>query len=126
MPAHLIQLAGMTSVSHGTALTMVEGLGAEASSVRRDAQDHPDGRNPATIDFGVGPQPAMAIRWGDVYTAYHTTGIAEIGVFSAIPKGLGPMLRASGYGDLGFRTQVYSGNDEVCRESASGWGLTKR
>lgn len=33
------------------------------------------------IDFGDGEKGAMAIPWGDVSTAYHTTGIPNIEVF---------------------------------------------
>ncbi|MDC0662697.1 hypothetical protein [Marinobacter sp. SS21] len=33
------------------------------------------------IDFGDGEKDAMSIPWGDVSTAYHTTGIPNIEVF---------------------------------------------
>lgn len=33
------------------------------------------------IDFGDGEKPAMTIPWGDVATAFYTTGIPNIEVF---------------------------------------------
>jgi short subunit dehydrogenase-like uncharacterized protein len=38
-----------------------------------------------TIDFGNGPAVAMTIPWGDVSTAWHTTGIPDIEVYLAAP-----------------------------------------
>jgi short subunit dehydrogenase-like uncharacterized protein len=36
-----------------------------------------------TIDFGKGPVKAVTILWGDVVTAYYSTGIADIEVYIA-------------------------------------------
>jgi short subunit dehydrogenase-like uncharacterized protein len=38
-----------------------------------------------TIDFGRGPIKAMTIPWGDVATAYRSTGIPDIEVYVAAP-----------------------------------------
>ena len=43
-----------------------------------------------SIDFGQGPVEAMRFTWGDVYTAYHSTGIADIEVYAVLPA---PMRR---------------------------------
>jgi short subunit dehydrogenase-like uncharacterized protein len=40
------------------------------------------------IDFGQGPRTTMAFPWGDVSTAYYTTGIKNIEVFLAAPPAL--------------------------------------
>ena len=37
------------------------------------------------IDFGQGPRTAMAFPWGDVSTAYYTTGIKNVEVYVAAP-----------------------------------------
>lgn len=37
------------------------------------------------VDFGQGPVEAMRITWGDVYTAYHSTGIPDIEVYVVLP-----------------------------------------
>ena len=68
--------------SPGTAKTSVEGL-AKGGAVRRDgkitkvALAHDTRR----IDFGDGEKLAMTIPWGDVSTAYRSTGIPNISVY---------------------------------------------
>lgn len=71
-----------SSFSPGTAKTSVEGL-AQGGKVRRDGRiiNVPLAYEVRTIDFGDGEKPAMTIPWGDVSTAYHTTGIENIDVF---------------------------------------------
>ena len=49
------------------------------------------------IDFGAGEKLAMTIPWGDVSTAYHTTGIANIEVF--LPGSAG-MIRGARWANL--------------------------
>lgn len=68
--------------SPGTAKTSVEGL-AQGGKVRRDGKivSVPLAYAVRRIDFGDGEKDAMTIPWGDVSTAYHTTGIANIQVF---------------------------------------------
>ncbi len=48
----------------------------------------PMGVQTRQIDFGQGPRTAMAFPWGDVSTAYYTTGIGNIEVFLAVPPAL--------------------------------------
>ncbi|MFT3898441.1 MAG: saccharopine dehydrogenase NADP-binding domain-containing protein [Thermomonas sp.] len=68
--------------SPGTAKTSVEGL-AQGGKVRRDGKivTVPLAYEVRRIDFGDGKKEAMTIPWGDVSTAYHTTGIPNIKVF---------------------------------------------
>lgn len=40
------------------------------------------------IDFGSGPETAGRLTWGDVFTAYYSTGIPNIEVYSVLPKAL--------------------------------------
>ncbi len=72
-------------VSRGTARTMVEGLG-QGGAVRRDGAivRVPLGYRDRRIDFGAGEKLAMTIPWGDVSTAFRTTGIANIEVYIPI------------------------------------------
>jgi short subunit dehydrogenase-like uncharacterized protein len=78
--------AGM---SPGTAKTSVEALG-NGGKIRRDGKlvRTAMGLRTRVIDFGQGPRTAMAFPWGDVSTAFHTTGIANIEVFLAVPPAL--------------------------------------
>ncbi|UXD89252.1 saccharopine dehydrogenase family protein [Thalassolituus hydrocarboniclasticus] len=68
--------------SPGTAKTSVEGL-AQGGKIRRDGKivSVPLAYKIRRIDFGDGEKEAMTIPWGDVSTAYHTTGIPDIEVF---------------------------------------------
>jgi short subunit dehydrogenase-like uncharacterized protein len=76
-------------VSRGTAKTMVEHLDA-GGAVRRDGRikDVPVAHESRTVDFGWGldGQHAVAIPWGDVSTAYHTTGIPNVTVYMQMPR----------------------------------------
>ncbi|GAB3672722.1 saccharopine dehydrogenase family protein [Salinisphaera aquimarina] len=68
--------------SPGTAKTSVEGL-AEGGKVRRDGRvtTVPLADSVREIDFGDGPKQAMTIPWGDISTAWRTTGIGNIEVY---------------------------------------------
>jgi short subunit dehydrogenase-like uncharacterized protein len=46
-----------------------------------------------TIDFGRGPKHAVAIPWGDVATAFASTGIPNIGVYIPLPWAAAVALR---------------------------------
>lgn len=68
--------------SPGTAKTSVEGL-ALGGRVRRDGKivEVPLAWRTRRIDFGDGEKLAMTIPWGDVSTAFHSTGIPNIEVY---------------------------------------------
>ena len=80
-----IQMGG--GISHGTATTMVENL-HRPSAVRRNGRIEPIamGSVTRTVDFGRGPRSAVAIPWGDISTAYHSTSIPNITVYAAVPS----------------------------------------
>lgn len=88
---------GNSGLSKGTAKTAIESAGA-GSRVRRDGRIVEVGFASQTrrIDFGAGERLAVGIPWGDVSTAYFTTGIPNIEVFTAIsPQGLERMRRVN-------------------------------
>ncbi|NGY06938.1 saccharopine dehydrogenase family protein [Solimonas terrae] len=68
--------------SPGTAKTSVEGL-AQGGKVRENGKIRavPLAYHVRKIDFGDGEKLAMTIPWGDVSTAYASTGIPNIEVF---------------------------------------------
>jgi len=68
--------------SPGTAKTSIEGL-AQGGKERREGRivTVPLAADVREIDFGDGPKTAMTIPWGDVATAYYTTGIPNIRVY---------------------------------------------
>ncbi len=71
-----------SGMSAGTAKTTVEGL-VQGGKVRRDGRivDVPLACKVRRIDFGDGLKASMTIPWGDVATAFHTTGIPNIEVY---------------------------------------------
>lgn len=74
-------------VSHGTATTMIENLG-KAGLVRRHGElcEAPLGSLTREVDFGELRRHCLAIPWGDVSTAFHSTGIPNISVYTAVPR----------------------------------------
>jgi len=74
-------VVGLGHVSRGTAKTAVEGI-RQGTRVRRDgkivALRQPEEKTFALPD---GEKPGVAVSWGDVSTAYHSTGIPDVTVF---------------------------------------------
>src|SRR5439155_17888931 len=72
--------------SRGTATTMAENF-HRGGVVRRGGvlKRVPACWRTRAIDFGRGPVVAMTIPWGDVSTAYHSTGIPDVEVYMAAP-----------------------------------------
>lgn len=75
--------------SRGTATTMVENLD-KGGLVRRAGRlaRVPAAWKSRDIDFGNGPRTTVTIPWGDVSTAFHSTGIPNVEVYMAAPRGL--------------------------------------
>ena len=74
------------STSRGTMKTMVESL-PYAGAVRKDGRivPVPMAMDARKFEFTCGSRWAMTIPWGDVSTAFHTTGIPNIRVYSGAP-----------------------------------------
>lgn len=75
-----LYMQAIPDISRGTARTMVREI-ALGVRVRRGGDivrlDRPER---GTCDFGQGPRPTVQIPWGDVSTAFHSTGIPDIDV----------------------------------------------
>jgi short subunit dehydrogenase-like uncharacterized protein len=86
-------------ISRGTAKTMLEHIEA-GGAVRRggDIQGVPLGHESRTVDFGWGHGGVYttAVPWGDVSTAYYTTGIPNTTVYTAIPESIARIQRVAG------------------------------
>ncbi|MEX1223921.1 MAG: hypothetical protein WEA31_05165, partial [Pirellulales bacterium] len=107
-----LAFAGMESISPGTAKTMFENM-PDGGRVRRAGQiiRVPAAHEVREIDFGARKFWTMAIPWGDVASAYYSTGIGNITVFTAVPKKqidairrfrwLAPLLKVPGVIPLG-------------------------
>jgi short subunit dehydrogenase-like uncharacterized protein len=101
---------GSSRLSHGTATTMVENIN-HGGLVRRDGRltPVPAAWKTRVIDFGRGPLKAVTIPWGDVSTAFYSTGIPNIEVYAAVPAPVRWMMTASrAFGWLLARSAVQS------------------
>ncbi|HEX4960272.1 MAG TPA: saccharopine dehydrogenase NADP-binding domain-containing protein [Thermoanaerobaculia bacterium] len=121
------------SMSRGTLKTMLESLPA-AGAIRRNGEivPVPVAFDVREIDFGpgTGKRWAMTIPWGDVSTAYHSTGIPNVRVYSGMPPGqirrmkrLAPFLPLAGWGPVKRLAQRWvekrvTGPSEQVREMA--------
>jgi short subunit dehydrogenase-like uncharacterized protein len=104
-----LQLAFATvggGLSHGTATTMVNKLGT-GGAVRRDGciTHVPLGHKGMWVDFGVKRLFVMTIPWGDIATAYFTTGIPNIESYTAISPMVYRMLKVQGLFNWLLRTK---------------------
>lgn len=89
---------GMGKLSHGTQATMTMNVG-RGGAIRKDSKI---ARVPAAwktreIDFGETTKTGVTIPWGDVATAYYSTGIPNIEVYTVVPPSNLNMLRLSRY-----------------------------
>ena len=84
-------------LSHGTALTMVNKLG-EGGAERENGRivKKPLGKHGRWVDFGEKKIFVMSIPWGDVSTAYFTTGIPNIITYTSIKPGIYRVLKLQG------------------------------
>ncbi len=93
-------------LSHGTATTMVDKLG-EPGSVRKDGKiiRVPLGQKGMWVDFGKKKLFVMSIPWGDIATAYFTTGIPDIETYTGISLRTYRLLKLQGLFNWLLRTR---------------------
>ena len=81
-------------VSHGTASSMVNKLG-EGGAIRKDGViiHHPLGKFGKWVDIEGKKFFVMSIPWGDVSTAFYTTGIPNIIIYTGMPPKVYRLLK---------------------------------
>ena len=87
-PTHLaLALDGLSTYSPGTLKSIIEGMG-RPGAVRENGRIEtvPPAHETRQLDFGQGPKTAVTIPWGDVSTAYRTTGIENVQTYATVPK----------------------------------------
>jgi short subunit dehydrogenase-like uncharacterized protein len=89
---------GLSGISHGTQATMTMNAG-NGGAVRRGGEIRrvPAAYKMREIDFGEFTKIAVTIPWGDVSTAYYSTGIPNIEVYTVLPEANLKMLKLSRY-----------------------------
>jgi short subunit dehydrogenase-like uncharacterized protein len=87
---------GLGGISRGTMTTMIENID-QGGAVRRGGRITrvPAAYRTREVDFGRGPVTVTTIPWGDVSTAYHSTGIGDIEVYTRVAAGQRRMMRAT-------------------------------
>lgn len=93
-----LAFAGNGGLSHGTALTMIENLGSPGA-IRKDGKitPVPQGYKAKEIPFKLKPRFCMTIPWGDVSTAYYSTGIPNIEVYTGVKPTSYKMVKRQRY-----------------------------
>jgi short subunit dehydrogenase-like uncharacterized protein len=76
-----LALRGLGSASRGTLRTAIRQVSKPVLCRRSGAIVALDDHSPRWIDFGSGAEPCVPVSWGDVATAFHTTGIGNVTVY---------------------------------------------
>lgn len=89
---------GMGRLSHGTQATMTMNVG-NGGAIRKDGKitGVPAAWKTREIDFGDVTKTGVTIPWGDVATAFYSTGIPNIEVFTVVPPSNLKMMKLSRY-----------------------------
>jgi short subunit dehydrogenase-like uncharacterized protein len=100
----VIALRGLESASQGTLRTAIREVSKPVLCRRAGAIVALDDRSPRWIDFGSGEEPCVPVSWGDVATAFHSTGVGNITVYfrrtkllrsaDIVGKLFGPLLQS--------------------------------
>jgi saccharopine dehydrogenase (NAD+, L-lysine-forming) len=97
-------------VSPGTAKTAMESLGtAGRARVGGVIGPIPPDRRRRQVEFADGRANAHAIAWGDVATAFHSTGIGDIVVYAAMPAAIAPVMALAQAAGAATRTRMVQG-----------------
>jgi short subunit dehydrogenase-like uncharacterized protein len=105
-----LALRATGSVSPGTAKTAMESLGtAGRARVGGVIGPIPPDRRRRQVEFADGRAGAHAIAWGDVSTAFHSTGIGDIVVYAALPPAMAPVMALAQLAGGAARTRLVQG-----------------
>lgn len=121
---------GQGRISHGTQATMTMNVG-KGGAIRKDGKitSVPAAWKTREIDFGESVssphvskgslvKTAVTIPWGDVSTAYHSTGIPNIEVFTVAPPSAVKVMKASRY--IGWLLAAKPVNDYLQKKIPAG------
>jgi short subunit dehydrogenase-like uncharacterized protein len=110
---------GIGRLSHGTQSTMTMNVG-QGGAIRKNGKITrvPAAWKTREIDFGDVTKNAVTIPWGDVATAYYSTGIPNIEVYTVVPPANLKMLKASRY--LGWLMATKPAQDYLQKKIPAG------
>jgi short subunit dehydrogenase-like uncharacterized protein len=89
---------GMGKISHGTQATMTMNVG-KGGAIRKDGKivNVPAAWKTREIDFGAVKKLGVTIPWGDVSTAFYSTEIPNIEVYTVVPEANLRLMKLSRY-----------------------------
>lgn len=89
---------GMGKISHGTQATMTMNVG-QGGAIRQNGEivRVPAAWKTREIDFGEVKKTGVTIPWGDVSTAYYSTEIPNIEVYTVVPDSALKLMKLSRY-----------------------------
>ncbi len=89
---------GLGRISHGTQSTLTLNVG-RGGAIRRNGEivNVPAAWRTREIDFGEFTKTGVTIPWGDVSTAFYSTGIPNIEVYAVLPEENLRLLKLSRY-----------------------------
>ena len=92
-----IAIDGLGTFSPGTLKSIAEGF-SRPGAVREDGEirEVPAAWRERDVDFGHGPKPSVTVPWGDVSTAYYSTGIPNVETYAAVPEFAAEVMRKTG------------------------------
>lgn len=101
-----------SGVSRGTARSGIENSHRQGR-IRRDGKivSVPNVWDTKYVDFGRGPSRLISMGWGDVSTAYHSTGIPNVTVYMGMPAAMVNMMRLTRF--VGPLIYTRSGRDLI-------------
>ncbi|MBK7319370.1 saccharopine dehydrogenase NADP-binding domain-containing protein [Candidatus Villigracilis affinis] len=87
-----------SGVSRGTARSGIENMQRQGR-IRRDGKivSVPNVWGSKQVDFGRGPSRVVSVGWGDVSTAYHSTGIPNVTAYMGFPAAMVNGMRLTRY-----------------------------
>jgi short subunit dehydrogenase-like uncharacterized protein len=89
---------GVGRMSHGTQATMTMNVG-RGGAIRKDGKitPVPAAWKTRELDFGAVRKTGVTIPWGDVATAFYSTGIPNIEVYTVVPDSAIRLMKISRY-----------------------------
>lgn len=89
-----LAMDGFGTFSPGTLKSILEEL-PQSVSVRQNGviRTDPSAWKTRRFDFEEGSKPGVTVPWGDVSTAYHSTGIPNVETYATVPEYAVPMIR---------------------------------
>ena len=93
-----VAFMGLGQISRGTLKTVIRQMGG-GGIVRREGRivQVPPGWTTRTVDFGDGDRTVVPVPWGDISTAYRSTGAANVTTYTYLPDPARTLLQLSRY-----------------------------